>query len=371
MKPNPMSRHIRKSSSRSRRLDANLLSRLPAASFRGLRSLLHLRLDDNVLTEVPFLALRDLPALQALTLALNDIRHVPDGAFSSLTQLLLLDLSFNRISSFPAAIRHLNNLRDLNLQNNNISVVPGNSFSGNPSIEAINIQNNPLHTVGHSSFQLLPDLHTLSLSGSLITELPDFTGTSRLETLSITGSHISTLPDNLCEELPHLQKLDLSHNLIHSLPSFSSCRKIQNIDLSSNRLSSVSVMSLTHLKPSGHLQLTVSHQHQTHRLRKSDQLVTSTCVFLLCASTRSEDSNSLSICCLDTLSLWLLHFLFIVSIVFNLLLLVCLLPLVLHLPPPSTSSLLPASSAQAVSADSSKDTDPGSGVPPLRSLSSS
>ena len=74
----------------SRRLDANLLSRLPAASFKGLRSLRHLRLDDNVLTEVPVLALRDLPALQALTLALNDIRHVPDGAFSALGQLLLL-----------------------------------------------------------------------------------------------------------------------------------------------------------------------------------------------------------------------------------------------------------------------------------------
>ncbi|XP_044050005.1 leucine-rich repeat-containing G-protein coupled receptor 5-like [Siniperca chuatsi] len=388
----------------SLRLDANFISRLPASSFKGLASLRYLWLDDNILTEVPVLTLSALTELQALTLALNNISYIPDRAFASLSQLLvlhlrdncihslgrrsfdglhnlqMLDLSFNRINSFPAAIKCLSNLRDLNLQNNNIRVIPENAFSGNPSIETINIQNNPLHTVGHLSFQLLPELQTLSLSGGSITKFPDFTGTNRLETLSITGSHISTVPDTICEELPNLRKLDLSHNLIQNLPSFSSCTKIQNIDLSSNWLSSVSLMSLqslTHLKLSGHQQLRVSHQHRMSELPVSFHL----CVFVRCetsSSSNSVDSSSPSACCLDS-SLWLLHFsvsfIFIVSIVFNLLVLLSLL-LSSDPPPPSSQHALALlfwfrlvaglSGSSIINTNcfcgSSLDTDPGSGL---------
>ncbi|XP_030587236.1 leucine-rich repeat-containing G-protein coupled receptor 5-like isoform X2 [Archocentrus centrarchus] len=182
---------------RSLRLDANFLSRLPAASFRGLSSLCHLWLDENVLTEVPVAALRALTQLQALSLALNTISHVPDRAFASLDQLLvlhlhgnrihsvgrrsfdglknleMLDLSFNRIDRFPAAIRHLSHLRDLNLQNNYIPVLPENAFTGNPSLLSINIRNNPVHTVGHLPLRLLSDPLSLSRRGSIFSHFTE------------------------------------------------------------------------------------------------------------------------------------------------------------------------------------------------------
>ncbi|XP_044211834.1 leucine-rich repeat-containing G-protein coupled receptor 5-like isoform X1 [Thunnus albacares] len=335
---------------RSLRLDANFISRLPAASFKGLSSLRHLWLDDNVLTEVPVVALSDLTQLQALTLALNNIRHVPDRAFASLCQLValhlhdnhirslgprcfdglhnleILDLSFNKISSFPAAVRRLKNLRDLNLQNNNIAVVPENAFTGNPSIQTINIWNNPVHTVGHSAFQLLPELQTLFLSGS-ITELPDFTGTNRLETLSITGSHISFLPSSICEELPNLQTLDLSHNLIQSLPSFSRCRKMQNINMHHNSV---------HETNPGTVQ-----QMKEFRSQVADQLFDlQSCVFLHCVKLTSlQENNSPPTCCLDLLHLSVC-LLFILSVTLNLLVLVSGFLSSSVLGPPSSPRLL-------------------------------
>ncbi|XP_026166696.1 leucine-rich repeat-containing G-protein coupled receptor 5-like isoform X2 [Mastacembelus armatus] len=184
---------------RSLRLDANVILRLPASCFNGLWSLLHLWLDDNVLTEVPVLALSSLTQLQALTLALNNISSVPDRAFASLGRLLVLhlhdnqiqslgrrsfeglqdletlDLSFNRIHCFPAAIRSLRGLRQLNLQNNQIPVVPVNAFTGNPAIETINFRNNPLLAVGPGSSRLLSGL-------SSIPEFPDGPGTNEPET---------------------------------------------------------------------------------------------------------------------------------------------------------------------------------------------
>lgn len=73
-----------------RRLDANLLSEVPAGAFRGVRSLRHLWLDDNSLTEIPVTALDSLPSLQAMTLALNKITHIPDYAFTNLSALVVL-----------------------------------------------------------------------------------------------------------------------------------------------------------------------------------------------------------------------------------------------------------------------------------------
>lgn len=73
-----------------RRLDANLLSEIPAGTFRGVRSLRHLWLDDNSLADIPVMALDSLPSLQAMTLALNQITHIPDYAFTNLSALVVL-----------------------------------------------------------------------------------------------------------------------------------------------------------------------------------------------------------------------------------------------------------------------------------------
>ncbi|XP_068169566.1 leucine-rich repeat-containing G-protein coupled receptor 6-like isoform X2 [Antennarius striatus] len=183
----------------SLRLDANFISRLPASSFKGVPSLRYLWLDDNLLRRVPVLALHHLKELQALTLAVNRIRYVPDRAFASLHQMVVLhlhgnsiqilgrkslvglsnletlDLSFNRINCFPSAVRNLRNLRELNLQSNNISVIPQHAFDGNPSIQTINIQNNPVHIAGPPSFRLQPGIHSFDPSSSLLLSLVSLT----------------------------------------------------------------------------------------------------------------------------------------------------------------------------------------------------
>ncbi|CAL8358845.1 unnamed protein product [Lota lota] len=242
-------------------LDANSLSTVPRGSFKGLRSLRYLWMDDNRLTQVPVAALASLPGLQALTLALNHISHLPDRAFHALRHLLVLhlhnnqigslaercfeglhnletlDMSSNTLDSFPTVIRALPSLRDLNLHNNNIKTIPQHAFIGNPSLETINLHNNPVQSIGKTSFQKLPQLLTLSLSGTTsITRFPDLTGTSSVKSLAITGTHISELPSTLCEDLPLLRQLDLSHNRILSLPCFTDCRNIQKIDLRYNSI---------------------------------------------------------------------------------------------------------------------------------------
>ncbi|XP_045552074.1 leucine-rich repeat-containing G-protein coupled receptor 6 [Salmo salar] len=245
----------------SLRLDANLLSEVPARSLGGLRSLRHLWLDDNSLTEIPVSALDSLPALQAMTLALNHITHIPDHAFSNLSSLVVLhlhnnqiqtmgercfqgllsletlDLNYNNLPEFPTAIRTLAKLQELGFHNNNIRAIPERAFMGNRQLQTIHFYENPIQSVGRSAFQFLPKLHTLSLNGATqIRDFPDLKGTTSLETLTLTRAGLSTLPQRLCLQLPRLRVLELSHNQIEDLPSFYHCSALQEIGLQYNNI---------------------------------------------------------------------------------------------------------------------------------------
>uniref|UniRef100_A0AAQ4NTN5 Leucine rich repeat containing G protein-coupled receptor 6 n=1 Tax=Gasterosteus aculeatus aculeatus TaxID=481459 RepID=A0AAQ4NTN5_GASAC len=236
------------------RLDANLLSEVPAGAFRGVRSLRHLWLDDNSLTEIPGTALDSLPSLQAMTLALNQITHIPDYAFTNLSALVVLhlhnnhiqsmgarcfegltsletlDLNYNDLQEFPVAIRTLSKLQELGFHNNKIKAIPERAFVGNPQLQTIHFYENPIQFVGKSAFQFLPKLHTLSLNGATqIQEFPDLKGTTSLEILTLTRAGLSALPLDLCEQLPRLRVLELSYNQIEDLPSFYHCSALEEM----------------------------------------------------------------------------------------------------------------------------------------------
>uniref|UniRef100_A0A671U4P1 Leucine rich repeat containing G protein-coupled receptor 6 n=1 Tax=Sparus aurata TaxID=8175 RepID=A0A671U4P1_SPAAU len=253
-----------------RRLDANLLSEVPAGAFRGVRSLRHLWLDDNSLTEIPVTALDSLPSLQAMTLALNQITHIPDYAFTNLSALVVLhlhnnkiqsmdarcfeglhsletlDLNYNDLQEFPVAIRTLSKLQELGFHNNNIKAIPERAFVGNPQLQTIHFYENPIQSVGKSAFQFLPKLHTLELSYNQIEDLPSFYHCSALQEIGLQHNQIRRIELSTFQQLVSLR----------ALPSISVCIYLR--DLTENCLSSVPVAGLgglTHLKLRGNTEL--------------------------------------------------------------------------------------------------------------------
>uniref|UniRef100_A0A4W4FET5 G-protein coupled receptors family 1 profile domain-containing protein n=1 Tax=Electrophorus electricus TaxID=8005 RepID=A0A4W4FET5_ELEEL len=284
----------------SLRLDANLITEVPAQVFSGMRSLRHLWLDDNALTEIPASALSDLSSLQAMTLALNRITHISDYAFRNLTNLVVLhlhnnliqtmgqkcfeglrsletlELNFNSLKEFPVAIHTLAKLQELGFHNNNIKAIPERAFVGNPLLQTIHFYENPIQFVGRSAFQFLPKLHTLSLNGGAeIREFPDLKGTTSLRVLTLTRAGLTSLPSDLCQQLPSLRVLELSHNAIEDLPSFYHCTSLQEIlyihtddesflvnayrDLSWNRIERIHPEAFTTLHSLLKLDLTDNH----------------------------------------------------------------------------------------------------------------
>ncbi|NXY10655.1 LGR6 protein, partial [Pteruthius melanotis] len=244
------------------RLDANLISVVPDASFEGLLSLRHLWLDDNALTEIPprlcsasrvFWTTAHTKGKGQLAsiptdhlcfvhrhLHNNRIQSLGANGFDGLHSLETLDLNYNELLEFPGAIRTLGRLQELGFHNNNIKAIPENAFVGNPLLQTIHFYDNPIQFVGQSAFQYLPKLHTLSLNGATdIREFPDLKGTTSLEVLTLTRAGIHFLPRRMCQQLPSLRVLELSHNQIEELPSFHRCQQLEELGLQHNKIQEI------------------------------------------------------------------------------------------------------------------------------------
>uniref|UniRef100_A0A663EX37 LRRCT domain-containing protein n=1 Tax=Aquila chrysaetos chrysaetos TaxID=223781 RepID=A0A663EX37_AQUCH len=135
----------------------NLISLDLSHSFRNLSSLMRLSLEGNHI---------ELLRLGMLNLGHNFIADLPNQLFDGLIQLKTMHLEANRITAVDCTFRHLLNLRNLYLNNNQIS------------------------SISDSAFSYLNKLHFLHLS----------------------KNNLSSLPIRLLAELPKLKYVFLSHN---------------------------------------------------------------------------------------------------------------------------------------------------------------
>ncbi|XP_027632320.1 leucine-rich repeat-containing G-protein coupled receptor 4-like [Tupaia chinensis] len=145
------------------------------------------------ITQLPEYAFKNFPFLQELQLAGNDLSFIHPKALSGLKELTVLTLQNNQLKivnleKFPQAIKALSSLKELGFHSNSISVIPDETFGGNPLLRTIHLYDNPLSFVGNSAFHNLLDLHSLVIWGmSMVQWFPSLTGTVHLESLTLTG----------------------------------------------------------------------------------------------------------------------------------------------------------------------------------------
>ncbi|XP_025830034.1 leucine-rich repeat and fibronectin type-III domain-containing protein 5-like isoform X2 [Agrilus planipennis] len=137
--------------------------------------------------------------LKNLNLQDNDLTQVPVDSLRKLRSLVLLDLSHNRITELPAgAFETLNKLATLKLSDNNVTLHP-ESFRG-----------------------LEGSLKNLNLKGTLQKEIPEaIRGLTTLAFLDLSQNGLKELPGaagiHAFEGLNSLTALNLERNLIHTL----------------------------------------------------------------------------------------------------------------------------------------------------------
>jgi Leucine-rich repeat (LRR) protein len=101
---------------------------------------------------------------QSLNLSGQNLSKVPDYVFTQ-AELVELDLSGNSLSgSLPAEVRHLSNLKHLNLSNNQFTGVPA-EIGQLSRLEILDLSNNQLTGLPHELGNL-QNLKTLDLRGN-------------------------------------------------------------------------------------------------------------------------------------------------------------------------------------------------------------
>ncbi|XP_071043116.1 protein toll-like [Parasteatoda tepidariorum] len=250
-------------------LTHNQLQFLPDHIFSLSNSLRKLDLSSNNLTEINRRHFQKLENLTTLNISRNKLVCISPNTFSDLNNLKSLNLSHNDLLTLTNSknktdgddsneevnstielqihdsnfLQHLQSLRNLDLSNNIITVLPNNMFRNHSSLYYIDFSHNCLRKCYR--FSAKNDLQILNLSHNQIQIFGRlcFKNLNHLKILNISSNLIKELKLNFGK---NLEVLDASHNKIATVLIRGEIN-IRVLDLSDNEITSF--FSLSHLSP--------------------------------------------------------------------------------------------------------------------------
>ena len=179
-----------------------------------LDSLENLQMEKNLISSLP----GDLCRTNLRTLKLRDnlVEELPSN-FGLLSQLQELDLSRCMFQNFPQVVLSIESLKCLDLEDNNISVLP-ETWTNSP-ITTLRIGKNPLAHLNRGLLDL--NLVSLSVCQCLLSEIPEyFLSFTKMTHLNLSDNHISS--STFAALPPHLCHLAAEKNPLNSYPELTS-----------------------------------------------------------------------------------------------------------------------------------------------------
>ncbi|GBL92884.1 Toll-like receptor 6 [Araneus ventricosus] len=212
-------------------------------TFVDLIRLVILDLSRNKLSFINNTLFQSQYSLQMLFLSHNDIDIIAENSFSSLYNLYTLDLSHNRLKYLDIfTLNGLYVLSDLKLSHNSIYSMHSDAFKNCSSVEDLALQGNNLSYVP-TALKSLQFLKTLNLNNNTIRNLNNssFQDLKQLRRLSLSQNQIGNLTRDTFKHLRSLKAIDLSKNNIHKLDHgiFDEGEALNIIDLSDNYLTDI------------------------------------------------------------------------------------------------------------------------------------
>ena len=217
------------------KIDYNRIGALSYDILKSVQGLEELSLAYNIIREIPVGTFKELKNLKILNLFGNKIAEVSTETFMGIeTSLEYMDLGFNIISeinqiSYPS-LRFLNleknmignvtgvfnllqNLQVLNLGENDIDELTGDTFAGMTNLLHINLYNNKIKKLKPGVFEN-QFLTKVNLSGNLLDEVESkaFSQLPILEEVDLSSNQIAAIDTGAFDGIPHLKRLHLQDN---------------------------------------------------------------------------------------------------------------------------------------------------------------
>jgi len=176
--------------------------------------------------------------IKTLDLSGNRIKVIPPNAFKMFPHLDTLILKNNLLNEISEEFSKLQNIKNLQLGGNNISVI-NNRSSLPSSLKTLSLEKNKISEIQPGTFSLNTNLSILNLAYNRFTGSGFFekslAGLDGLQILELNNNLLTKVPEALTS-LKSLEKLSLAKNLIETIPSgiFSNLRLLRQVELRGN-----------------------------------------------------------------------------------------------------------------------------------------
>ncbi|XP_045462991.1 chaoptin-like isoform X2 [Harmonia axyridis] len=227
-------------------LGNNRISLLKSQVFADLQQLRELSLSFNPLRQIDTDAFVGLEGLENLEISFGlDRDELPYEIFRPLQSLKWLAIDNNNFHSISEdSFDFLRELKYLNLESNNIQVIPTNLFksSFHTKLTDVRLSHNKISVIYPNTFQSLPSLETIVMFNNAIQTLESnsFNDLQALRKVVLSDNQISEIGEDAFSNLPVLAKLDLENNMLleFSMKIFSNVSNPIHLNLSRNQIAS-------------------------------------------------------------------------------------------------------------------------------------
>ncbi|XP_044756946.1 phospholipase A2 inhibitor-like [Coccinella septempunctata] len=204
--------------------------------------------------DVPILyenSISDIDDLDELILEENNIQEIEPGTFKNLSLIRLIKLKKNQLKTIKEGIFNHLPLSDLDLSQNEISVIEDKAFDNMPNLLNVRLSFNKIGKWNRNWFQGTPLLTRVSFQHNLIEELPadafsNMAGPKNFGKIPLTlnlifsYNKIKKIDPNAFRGLEKLNNLWLDNNLLEEIPhNFLKGVTVHELRLSSNKLTCI------------------------------------------------------------------------------------------------------------------------------------
>nr|KAG5688990.1 hypothetical protein BaRGS_005534 [Batillaria attramentaria] len=210
---------------RDLRLQDNEIVHLHRGAFTNLTCLQSLNLANNRITNITLAKYRPfdrLVHLNRLDLHGNPLGSLPNSILveTHFPHLRSLDLSFCELEFVgEIAIDEFGDLEVLNMSNNRLTQLHGQTFQGYKALRFLDLSFNQLLTIQKDTFGDMMYLAELRLEHNKLSVISDsaFHADTRLSVLALSGNQFSSIPYSPMRSLRSLKKVDASFNPVMRL----------------------------------------------------------------------------------------------------------------------------------------------------------
>ena len=183
--------------------------------------------------------------LISLYIGYNDITQIQHDSFLGLHSLRILNLEQNNLRLIPERLFHGLDLRVLIMRHNHLQTLEMYLFHGLDKLSTLDLSNNQLRILPPGLFSGLHNLTILTLNGNVLHNLPNgiFSDLINIVSLRLNNNQLQELSFGLFSEMFPLYELNLNKNKLKSLHqfTFSNLSNLHRLYLSSNQLQELPV----------------------------------------------------------------------------------------------------------------------------------